>query len=347
MKLRKEGIDETSNEYLSSFRSFEGEAFENMMYEKLLRYAKDNDYIKYFIVKGPHNRSKALPKTLSVNSKGQIVYRTKNNEIGEFDALFVTVNDELFFVEMTLVKSITNLKRRLRKKRALLKTIFPQYEIKALIILNEGVLGSHLFQDFCTVWVTKAYDSSTLLKRLRTHDKRLPFEPIKGEKFVDTKALHIKPFHYYNVLGWIYRQSRAHKYHVLDMAFLNRNDVVRYTELFTKIYIGYVSIEDFKSYCAYTKETKQTKVVVSLEKEHTGALLLQFFILHSRKKLDLVQIRNDQMKVTQKDPYGISISEVIHTMRVMDECAPFDKEALYKIEALLEKNNQKYGKMST
>ena len=130
------------------------------------------------------------------------------------------------------------------------------------------------------------------------------------------------------------------------MGFLNRSDVVRYTELFTKIYIGYMSIEDLKAYCDYDVPTKQTFAVISLEKEHTGALLLQFFVLHSRKKLDLIQIRNNQMKVTRKDPYGISISEVVHTMRIMQEYKPFDVDSVKKIEQLLEKNNQKYGKIS-
>ncbi len=342
MGLKSSGIDEASNEYLSAFRSFEGEAFENMMYEKLLRYAKEHDEIEYFIVKGPHNSSKAIPKTLSVNSKGQIVYRTKSNEIGEFDALFTT-KDALYFVEMTLVKSITKLKRRLRKKRALLQTIFPQYDIKALIILNEGVIGSHLFQDFCTVWITKPYDSQKLLDRLKSRAHREPFEKIKGDKFVDTSVLDIKPFHYYNTLWWICKQARAHKQHLLDMKFLNRKDVVRYTELFTKIYIGYMSIEAFREWSGYSEATTQPRVIVSLEKEHTGALLLQYFIHHSRKKLDLLEPKNGELKITRKDPFGISITEVVHISKQLDENYLLGVADMQKIEGLLTQNNTQYS----
>ena len=96
LSLIEKGIPEDDPLYLSSFRSFEGEAFENFIYEKLLRYAEDSDEIEKFVLKGFHqNKEKAHANTLSISEKQQIVYRTKSREISEFDAMFITKNNEL------------------------------------------------------------------------------------------------------------------------------------------------------------------------------------------------------------------------------------------------------------
>ena len=72
-------MQEDDPHFLSTYRSFEGEVFENYVYEKLLRYVLIHDNVETFLLKGPHNnRSKALPNTLSVNAKGQIVYRNRS-----------------------------------------------------------------------------------------------------------------------------------------------------------------------------------------------------------------------------------------------------------------------------
>lgn len=168
LSLIDSGIALDDPSYLSSYRSFEGEAYENFLYEKLLRYAEQNDYIEKFILKGFHqNKHKAFANTLSISEKEQIVYRTKSREISEFDAMFITKNNELYFVEMTLVKSVLKLRRRLRKKKALLEIIFPNYEIKALIILNDGATGTKQFPDYCTVWFTKEYSAKDILTYIK------------------------------------------------------------------------------------------------------------------------------------------------------------------------------------
>ena len=46
LSLIKKGMEEDDPLYMSSYRSFEGEVFENFVYEKLLRYAAKNDNIE-------------------------------------------------------------------------------------------------------------------------------------------------------------------------------------------------------------------------------------------------------------------------------------------------------------
>lgn len=160
--------------YISAFRSFEGEVYENYIYEKLLRYAANEPKIKSFIIKGPHkHRTRAQSDALSVSWKGQIIYRARHKEIGEFDGLLFT-DKELYFVEMTLVKSVSNLKKRLRKKRALLEVLFPRYQVKALLVLNEGATGTSDLPPFASVWMTKPYSARHILERLSSKSPRQP-----------------------------------------------------------------------------------------------------------------------------------------------------------------------------
>ncbi len=339
LSLQKRGMDEEDPQYISSYRSFEGEAFENFIYERLLRWAVTQDEIVKFISKGPNApKTNSHSNTLSVNAKGQIVYRTNRNEIGEFDALFITKDNTLYMVEMTLTKSVTNLKRRLRKKKALLETIFPHYKVKALLILNEGVTGTKQLQDFCTVWITKPFTAQDILGWLSDmkNTKRKPYQKVKDRRVIGTDQLEIRPFKYYSTLTWLMKRSRSARNVCLDMNFLNKNDVVRKIDLFTKFYIGYMSAGDFKKIAPAVTRDIPKRVVVALEKEHTGELGLIYFLQYSRRSIDMVHILDDErVKIEKKDPYGITVNEVHHILRAMKESERITPEENIIIRNLL------------
>ena len=319
--LESRDIDLESDAYISSYRSFEGEAFENFMYEKLIRYAKEHKAIKKFIVKGAHaKKGHAQANTLSLSSKSQIVYRTKNKEIGEFDGLMFT-DTELFFVEMTLVKSVRKLRHRLRKKHALLETLFPNYEIKALLILNEGVSGIRELQDYCTVWITKPYSAKDLFAKLKSEEqiKKEPFAVVKDKKMTLAEELEVHPFRYYNTLGWVLRKVRSKKQALLNIGFMKSTVFTRYHDLFTKIYIGYMDGKEFEKMVPNLGKEASSQVMVAIEKEPSGKFVLTYFMHHARKKLDNVIINDSGVKVAKKDPFGITVTEVIHMNRIMDE----------------------------
>jgi hypothetical protein len=336
LKLEKMGVDKESPAYLSSYRSFEGAVYENYLYEKLLIYAKENPRIGQFILKGPHaKRSDSISNALYVNNKGQIVYRTRSIEINEFDGLIYN-EKELYFIEMTLIKSVTSLKRRLRKKKALLEVLFPDHEIKALIILTEGVSGSKQLPSYCTVWLTKPFSAEGIYEWLKANPKKKPrpFQYIKAANLVDDSVLNVFPFKYYNSLSWMLRRLRAKPNAVLNMGFLKTEICTRYIDLFTKVYLGYMSGEEFQKMYPNIESVTE-KVVVSIEKEHTGALILTYFMQHSRKKLDNVVIKNEKATVMKKDPYGISVTEVFHMLRVMDTSYQLSIKNIHMVEKLL------------
>jgi hypothetical protein len=339
LSLINKGIEFDDPLFLSSYRSFEGEVFENFIYEKLLRYAQENSEIDKFILKGFHqNKHKAYANTLSISEKEQIVYRTKSREISEFDAMFVTKDNELYFVEMTLVRNVLKLRRRLRKKKALLEIIFPDYIIKALIILNDGATGAKQFPDYCTVWFTKEFTAGNILEYITAKDKRIlaPKEKISGGCMIEAHELKLHPFRYYNTMSWITKTIRSHKKHILDMTFLYNFKVQRYHNLYNKFYVGYLSIEEAKEMLNLGGEFKEDqRVVVALEKKHSDEIVVTYYIQTGRKALWLYSIEDGKVVKEKKDPYGITVTEVFHTNKQMDSSYKLNMENIKVIKKLL------------
>jgi len=340
LSLIDKGIELDDPSYLSSFRSFEGEVFENFVYEKLLRYAQNSEVIDKFVLKGFHqNKHKAYANTLSISEKEQIVYRTKSREISEFDAMFVTKDNELYFVEMTLVKSVLKLRRRLRKKKALLEIIFPNYVIKALIILNDGATGAKQFPDYCKVWFTKEFSASDVLEYIIAKDKRKlhPKEKISGGCMIEAHELKLHPFRYYNTMSWITKTIRSHKKHIIDMSFLMNFKVQRYHDLYNKFYVGYLSVENARSLLNLGDEySEDQRVVVALEKKHSDEIILTYYIQTGRKKLYLYSFDdNNKLSREKKDPYGITVTEVFHTNKQMDKSYELNMTHIKVIKKLL------------
>ena len=287
LSLIKKDIDRDDPLFLSSYRSFEGEVFENYLYEKLLRYAETNDEIAEFVLKGFHqNKIKAYANTLSISEKQQIVYRTKSREISEFDAMLVTKDKELYFVEMTLVKNVLKLRKRLRKKKALLEIIFPDYTIKALIILNVGATGAKQFPDYCKVWFTNEFSAMHVLEYIIAKNKRklLPIEKIKSSKMIEAHTLKNYQFRYYNTMSWITKNMRAHKKHILDMNFLMSEKVQRYQDLYNKFYVGFVDARDVRAQLSLDdKCADDHRVVVAIEKKHSDEIVVTYYVQYTRK----------------------------------------------------------------
>jgi len=343
LSLIEQGVEEDDPTYMSSYRSFEGEVYENFIYEKLLRYARDNQDIDKFILKGYHqNKFKSYPNTLSISEKQQIVYRTKSREISEFDAILITKKKELYFVEMTLVKSVLKLRKRLRKKKALLEIIFPHYEIKALIILNDGATGTKQFPDYCKVWFTKEFSAKDVLEYIIDKNPRelLKKEIIKSNKMIETDKLKLYPFKYYNTMTWITKTLRMHKKHILDIYFLMNYKIQRYHNLYNKFYIGYCSIVEIaKILCLDIEDyDKDQRVIVAIEKKHSEEIVLTYYIQKTRKVLYLFSFDELNVVKEKKDPYGITVTEVYHVNRFMDSTYELKLSHLITIKKLLKDN---------
>lgn len=335
LSLEAKGLSSEDEGYISAFRSFEGEVYENFIYEKLLRYAANEPRIKQFIIKGPHkHRTRAQSNALSVSWKGQIIYRARHKEIGEFDGLLFT-DKELYFVEMTLVKSVSNLKKRLRKKRALLEVLFPRYQVKALLVLNEGATGTSDLPPYASVWLTKPYSARHILDKLSSNAPRAPMIRIESSKIAHAEELKISSFKYYATLSWMLRSLRGRD--PIDIDFFRRPATQRYHDIYTKVYVGFLSVEDFKTLAPDLKwdNSNASRVVVAIEKDHSGGYFLTYFIRHGAKKLDNVNLAPLGSKVMKKDPFGITLTEMNHLDKVMDESFRLTLDQHARLETLL------------
>ncbi|OHE20830.1 MAG: hypothetical protein A2540_05595, partial [Sulfurimonas sp. RIFOXYD2_FULL_37_8] len=278
--------------------------------------------------------------TLSISEKQQIVYRTKNREISEFDAMFITKDKELYFVEMTLVKSVLKLRKRLRKKKALLEIIFPNYVIKALIILNDGATGARQFPSYCNVWFTEEFSAKAVLEYIVDTDskKLLPKKRPKSPKMIEAHTLKLYPFRYYNTISWITKSLRAHKKYILDMNFLMSEKVQRYHDLYNKFYIGYIDAVEIRDELALDSNYKDDhRVVVAIEKKHSEEIVLTYYVQQARKNLYLYSYDdNGKIVKEKKDPYGITITEVYHISKMMGEEYKLNISNLHTIKKLLQ-----------
>jgi hypothetical protein len=318
--LIKRKEDKTSVSYLSAHSSFVGEIFENIIYELLLQYAKSQEEITKFILKGPHQNSdnRFFKSGLLIDKSAQIVYKSAYKDISEYDAMFFT-KDSVYFVEMSTSKKTASLNKRLHKKQALLKVLFPSLKIKALIVLTQGSVGIKRFPSYCTVWVTKDFTDENLLNELlysKYEKKQLPYE--KHKKFVQTYHIRYKKFQYFQTLEWILHECRQKKQYVIDLSFFTSKPLGLYFDIFTKLYLGYMSQEEFL-YAVPFYEGKIKRVIVSLEKINTKTYDIVYYVKHENGKLYRVFVQGEDVNIKEKEQEGFTNAEVRFLLHILKE----------------------------
>jgi len=321
-KLQVNNTDKNDSHYISTYSSFIGEVYENVIYELLLEYAQQNRKIEKFILKGPHQNIKENFKNgLMIDKNQQIVYKAGYKDITEFDALFFT-KDSVCFVESTIVKTTVSLRKRLKKKQALLKVLFPKLKVKALIILSEGALGTSVFPDYCTIWITKPFENNELIQKLIyniSKKKHLQLKTFNDSKFVDAKSISTDMFKYFDTLNWILKRSRANKEKIIDFKFLNSKQLDNYFDIYTKIYVGYITSEDFIKLLQYLKVTtiteeipiehiKEDRVIITIEKSKDSFEFI-YYIKIEHGALKKLELKDDTLVASNKDPKGFTASE--------------------------------------
>lgn len=106
------------------------------------------------------------------------------------------------------------------------------------------------------------------------------------------------------------------------MGFLYNPKIQRYHDLYNKFYIGFISIEIAKDILGIdtSKYKHDQRVVVALEKKHSDEIVLTYYIQTTRKNLLLYSFNDDDKVIKEKkDPYGITVTEVFHINKMMDD----------------------------
>lgn len=313
LSLIKKGIDKEDPHFISSYNGFRGELFENVTYELLLQYALNNDYITSFVIKGPHQKLKDKENAkfgLIMDRKQQIVYKAGYKDVSEYDAMFFT-KDAIYFVECTIVVSTMGLRKRLRKKHALLSLLFPHLEVKALIILSNGATGVHKFPPFATVWVTEQLDPSDILNKISMGNgyKKQNISKYNSEKLIQAHDIKVNHFKYFDTLGWIFRKTLFKDTKMINEKFFRSEKVNRYLEIFSKVYIGFISFETLEELTGKLDFETNNYIYVTIDKKDDGSFYIVFYTRVSKKRLVKIEILENGVKLSDKDPKGFTVAE--------------------------------------
>lgn len=349
-KLQKNKIDKDDTHYISTYSSFVGEVYENVIYELLLKFALENKVITRFVLKGPHqNKYKNHKNGLMIDQNSQIVYKAGYKDVNEFDGLFFT-KDSVYFVESTIVKTTANLRKRLKKKKALLEVLFPAKKIKALIILTKGTVGTSVFPEYCTVWLTKELQDEKLINNLiHKKDNSSKLSTPKDKKLIHCEDIKVKMFKYFDSLQWILKNLRNNKDKELNFEFLKQKNVKRYLHIYSKFYLGFLNTHDFLEVLRYLNITTITedialgnifedKVIVTIEQNTKEEYVLVYYLKVINGDLKRLDINDEIVEVSKKDPKGFTSAEIKFLRYVFKNRYKLDFENIKDIENSLNSN---------
>ena len=323
--LHKKDIDKDDVKYISTFSSFKGEIYENIIYELLMDFAYSNEEITKFILKGPYQDKENvyIKSGLMIDRSSQIVYKSAYKDISEFDALFFT-KDSVYFVEMSTSKKTASLNKRLAKKHALLKMIFPNLEIRALIVVTKGSVGLRNFPEYATVWVTEELSDDNLIDEIIHLKKRkknqIYLKAKKHQKFKEACTVKYRKFQYFPTLEWILNKSRSNPKFIVDLKFFSSKKLELYFDIYTKLYIGYILKDDFTSlWSDFPYDVKTDRVIVTIEKVNQTELDLVYYVKENNGKLKRIRFSEDEISVKDKELDGFTNAEVRFFMNVLEE----------------------------
>ena len=311
--------------YISAYSSFKGEIYENIIYELLLEYALSQDEITKFVLKGPYQDKENLfiKSGLLIDSSSQIVYKSAYKDISEFDALFFT-KDSVFFVEMSTSKKTASLNKRLVKKCALLKMIFPTLNIKALIVVTAGSVGLRNFPEYATIWTTKDLEDEELIEKIifakKVKNDIQTLKAPENKKYIEACKIKYKKFQYFPTLEWILNTSRQNRKFAVDLKFFSSAKLGLFFDIYTKLYIGYITTEEFlELYSEFNLKVKTNRIIVTIEKVNQTELDIVYYVKETNGKLKRVRLEEDNISIKDKELDGFTNAEVRFFMKVLEE----------------------------
>ncbi len=323
--LVKNNTSKEDISYISAYSSFKGEIYENIIYELLLEYALAQDEITKFVLKGPYQDKENLfiKSGLLIDSSSQIVYKSAYKDISEFDALFFT-KDSVYFVEMSTSKKTSSLNKRLVKKYALLKMIFPTLNIKALIVVTTGSTGLRNFPSYATIWITKDLDDTELIEKIifakKVKNDIQTLKAPENPKYIEACKVKYKKFQYFPTLEWILNTSRQNPKFTVDLKFFSSAKLSLFFDIYTKLYIGYISTNEFlELYNEFNLKVKSDRIIVTIEKVNQTQLDIVYYVKETNGKLKRVRLEENNISIKDKELDGFTNAEVRFFMKVLEE----------------------------
>ena len=241
----------------------------------------------------------------------------------ELLAMFFT-KDSVYFVEMSTSKKTASLNKRLVKKYALLKMIFPTLNIKALIVVTEGSVGLKNFPSYATIWITKDLDDEDLIEKIIFAKKvKNDVQTLKAptnKKYIEACKIKYKKFQYFPTLEWILNTSRQNPKFKVDLKFFSSAKLGLFFDIYTKLYIGYITTEEFlELYKEFNLQVKTNRIIVTIEKVNQSELDIVYYVKEVNGKLKRVRLEENNISIKDKELDGFTNAEVRFFMKILEE----------------------------
>ncbi len=335
--LVKNNTSKEDISYISAYSSFKGEVYENIVYELLLQYVLTQDEIKRFVLKGPYQDKENLyiKSGLLIDRSSQIVYKSAYKDISEFDALFFT-KDSVYFVEMSTSKKTSSLNKRLTKKYALLKMIFPTLTIKALIVVTVGSTGLKNFPEYATIWLTNDLEDEELIEKIifakKVKNDVQTLKAPRNPKYIEALKVKYTKFQYFPTLEWILNKSRENSKFTVDLKFFSSPKLGLYFDIYTKLYIGFINTQEFLTlYPEFDLKIKSDRIIVTIEKVNQTQLDLVYYAKETNGKLKRVRLEENNVSIKDKELDGFTNAEVRFFMKILEDKHHLSVENIYHI----------------
>lgn len=323
--LVKNNTSKEDLSYISAYSSFKGEIYENIVYELLLKYALTQDEITRFVLKGPYQDKENLyiKSGLLIDRSSQIVYKSAYKDISEFDALFFT-KDSIYFVEMSTSKKTSSLNKRLTKKYALLKMIFPTLTIKALIVVTVGSTGLKNFPSYATIWLTNDLEDEELIEKIifakKVKNDVQTLKAPKHSKYIEALKVKYTKFQYFPTLEWILNKSRENPKFTVDLKFFSSPKLGLFFDIYTKLYIGFINTQEFLTlYPDFNLKIKSDRIIVTIEKVNQTQLDIVYYAKETNGKLKRVRLEENNVSIKDKELDGFTNAEVRFFMKILED----------------------------
>ena len=323
--LVKNNTSKEDLSYISAYSSFKGEIYENIVYELLLQYALTQDEITRFVLKGPYQDKENLyiKSGLLIDRSSQIVYKSAYKDISEFDALFFT-KDSVYFVEMSTSKKTSSLNKRLTKKYALLKMIFPTLIIKALIVVTVGSTGLKNFPSYATIWLTNDLEDEELIEKIifakKVKNDVQTLKAPKHSKYIEALKVKYTKFQYFPTLEWILNKSRENPKFTVDLKFFSSPKLGLFFDIYTKLYIGFINTQEFLTlYPDFNLKIKSDRIIVTIEKVNQTQLDIVYYAKETNGKLKRVRLEENNVSIKDKELDGFTNAEVRFFMKILED----------------------------
>lgn len=82
------------------------------------------------------------------------------------------------------------------------------------------------------------------------------------------------------------------------------------------------------------------RIIVAIEKKHSDEIVVTYYVQLSRKSLYLFSCEDGKWIREKKDPYGITVTEVYHINKMMDEQYKLNYQQVQTIKKLLKERTQ-------